>query len=456
MSAVTNYVNMVITADSVGVQREGFGTMLIPSATATFPERARVYTSTAEIIADGFAADSPEVLAAGAAFGQNPHVPEVMIGRCALPPTQVWQVDVLNVLSSTLYALNVDGEGVTASTASDTSDSSADNDEIVALLVTKLNAVVGKNYTAAATGSVGSQVVTVTATAAGDWFVLESVDPTKLGVRQVHVDPGIATDMAAILLENDDFYWVYSLFNSEPYVTALATWCQSNRKLYVAQSNDTRDLGTSTDTAGVLDVLGAAGRTYCVGDWHHDLAQMAGAALVGNIGARTPGTYTALGKRRAGVTATRLTPTQRANLVARNACFYESAKGVSLTANGTTTAGPSDLRGFIDNVVFLDWLEDDMGSAIFGAIAGADKIDRTDEGLVVIENEIEGSLRRGIANRGIAVLSPDDVGGPSPQVSIPKVADMADLLPRGVRASFSFKLAGAVHEVNPVNGVVVL
>jgi hypothetical protein len=265
----------------------------------------------------------------------------------------------------------------------------------------------------------------------------------------------VADDLAAILLENDQWYWLYTLYNSEDYVSAAAVWAQANRKLYVADSNDSRDLGTSTGTAGTLDVLAAAGYTYVAGDYHPSPVDFAGAALIGNIAPRTPGSWTALGKRRAGVTPVKLTPTQITNLNARNANYYITKAGVNITVEGTTAVGPSDLRGFIDNVVSLDALEDDAKKSIFGTIMGAAKIPRTDAGMVQLQNALSGALQRGVASGIIAELSEDDDGGPSPLIEVPLISEMDDLLPRGVRMSFSFKLAGAVHS-SIVTGVVIL
>lgn len=456
MGALSNHVNLVITADSVSVARAGFGIPLVLSATASFPERVRRYSSQAEVLVDFPTTNDPTALATAAMFGQSPHPSEVMVGRSALKPTQVYVITVLAVTNARAYAVNVKGKGVTTTSVSITSDADATNDEIVAALVTAINAISPNVYTAAATGGAGSQVVTITADNPGDWFSLEVVDPTALSIRQTHVDPGVATDLAAILLENDEWYWLYTLYNSEPYATAAAAWAQSNRKFYVVQSEDTRDLGTSTGTAGLADYMKAAGRTYVSADYHPAPNQMAGAALIGNIAPRTPGTWTAKFKRRAGISATTLTPTQRANLVARYCNFYETVAGVSITAEGTTSAGPSSIRGFIDNVVSLDWLENDMASGIFGALASADKILRTDEGMTVIESEMRGSLRRAIAQDVIVELSADENEGvATPSVSIPLISTMTDLLPRGVRATFGCKLAGAVHDAD-INGVVVL
>jgi hypothetical protein len=99
--------------------------------------------------------------------------------------------------------------------------------------------------------------------------------------------------------------------------------------------------------------------------------------------------------------------------------------------------------------VSIDWVIDDMAKQIFGDVASQGKVPRDDPGMIVIENGVRATMRRAVS-RTIAAADP------APKVEVPLVAEMADLLPRGVRASFEFKLAGAVHTVDPVTGVVVL
>jgi hypothetical protein len=97
MSSLDNHVSMVVTADSVGVARAGFGMPLVLSPNAPRPERVRVYQRLADVISDGFAANTPEALAVGAMFGQSPHARRVAIGRAANRPTQRYSVGVAAV-----------------------------------------------------------------------------------------------------------------------------------------------------------------------------------------------------------------------------------------------------------------------------------------------------------------------------------------------------------------------
>jgi hypothetical protein len=448
---VGNYINITILADSVAPTRQGFGRAAVPSYSAALTAD-ELFTSAAAV-ATKFGANSFEAKAADALFAQNPRPKDVLFAKCSLPPTKRYSLSVVAVRNSHKYQIVVRGNGVTETTVEYTSDASATDGEIVAGLVAALNAVVGKNFTAAGATS----PFTVTANSAGAWFTLEILDRTDLSMEQTHADPGLATDLAALLNRDNTWYWLYTgQADSTAVIAAAAAWANSNGKLYIPQGSDTLDVtATSNGTNGALDDAKAAGYERAAGVWTSKEYLCRGARLIGNLAPRTPGKWTALGKRLNGDVAETLTPTERANLIARNANFVETERGVKVVTPGTTAAGPTVLRGFIDTVVFLDWQQDDAEARLFAAVVGAEKIPRTDNGMVILQGALEASFAAGVSNGGIAELTAEDNDGvASPQVTVPLVSEMDDLLPRGVRLSGSFKLAGAVHSVD-VNVTVV-
>ena len=115
MGALDNHVTSSISLSAVRVRKKEFGVALLLSATASFAERTRTYTDPDGVLDDGFALDSPEYLFAQAFFGQAESPDKFKIGRCALPPTQVYTL-VPVVLNSHEYKYDVIGEGVTAET----------------------------------------------------------------------------------------------------------------------------------------------------------------------------------------------------------------------------------------------------------------------------------------------------------------------------------------------------
>lgn len=93
---VSDTVNLVITADSTGLARAGFGTPLLLSYGQTWAERVRSYSSLAEVAVDFPSTSSPEYLCAAALFGQSPKPTKLKIARGSSPPTMAY-VGTLNV-----------------------------------------------------------------------------------------------------------------------------------------------------------------------------------------------------------------------------------------------------------------------------------------------------------------------------------------------------------------------
>lgn len=145
--SLNNFVTLTITRESVGLRRAGFGTALILSYSAAWAERTREYESLSDVAADFPTTTSPEYLAAQALFAQNPHPEKLVIGRGALKPTQVYTLDATATDLAT-YNLTAAGDGVTETEISYAAEATADQGEIHYNLLTQLNAVVGKNFTA--------------------------------------------------------------------------------------------------------------------------------------------------------------------------------------------------------------------------------------------------------------------------------------------------------------------
>jgi hypothetical protein len=150
MAGIDQHISITISIKNTGIARAGFGLAMILSYSSVIaPDFTRLYSDPSDMVNDGFAEDSPEVLGAEAQFDQTPHVTGVLIGRGTNIPTLKYQVSANQVVNSAAYGVNVTGEGVTPSSPSITSAADATLQEIHNDLLTALNAVVGANYTAA-------------------------------------------------------------------------------------------------------------------------------------------------------------------------------------------------------------------------------------------------------------------------------------------------------------------
>lgn len=436
---LSDHVTITITRDTVAPDRAGFGIPLIASHTAAWAERVRSYNTLQDVAADFATTTSPEYLAAQALFSQNPKPTTIKIGRCANKPTQVYTCSISAVRDSYTYSVTVAGAGFATATASYTSDGSATDGEIVVGLVAAINAVSGNNFIAAGATS----PFTVTADAAGGWFSLE-VNPVDIEIAQTHADPGIAADLTAIATEDDDWYCLLTNYNSNALVLAAAGWVESVSKIYLFDVNESDAITTAITNSDTLDDLSTAARARTSGWYHPSPADMLAASVAGRCLPLEPGSETWSLKGLSGPDPVTLTSTHRTNLVNRHANSYQRVAGLNRTFNGMMADGD-----FIDVTRGLDWLEDDMSAGVFGALAGADKIPYTDQGVAVIEAEVRASLQRAV-ERGILASSP------APVVTVPRVADVssadkaARLLPD---VNWSATLAGAVHKVT-ITGVV--
>lgn len=441
---ISDTITLNITRDTVGVSRAGFGTPLFLSNTAAWAggERTRTYTSLADVAVDFATTTSPEYLAAQAVFSQTPKPRRMKIGRAALPATMVYTMTVV-VRNSYTYSVKVSGSGITTTTVTYTSDGSATDAEIATGLVAAINGVAANNYIAAG----GASPFTVTADSAGGWFALE-VNPADITARQSHVDPGIATDLTAIALEDPDWYGLVTTYNSNAVITAAAAWVESNKRLYFADTDNTLSVTAVVAGGGndIADLAHTAAYKRTAIMYHANAAFMLGGALAGRYLPTDPGAATAKFKQLALVTPSSLTGTYRTNLRAKYANWFEASGGRNMLFDGTVAG-----TDYIDVTRDLDWLEDDMLVGTFAALSGTDKVDYDDDGAELIAAEVRASLRRAVDRR---ILKSD----PAPVVEVPLVADMTvgDIAARTFGPiTWSAKLRGAIHEVT-INGVVSL
>lgn len=438
--SVPGYVTVTITRDSVGVARAGFGVPLILSYNAAWSgDRVRTYGSLVDVGVD-FAVTKVEFLAAEKFFGQSPRLQELKIAKGLLPPTQRYTISFGTPVANFTYKFNIVGEGFSG-TAQFTSDGTPTDAELAAAAVTAINGVAGNNYIAAGAAS----PVTVTADLAGGWFSIE-VDNTcipHVTISQNHVDPGVATDLTAIALETDEWYFLSTNYNSKLYVGAAAAWANAQVKQYIFDANDTSCptvvVASADDTFEDLFDL-ALGRVS--GGYHPSPANFAAPALIGRCAPLDPGKVTFHGKTLQGVNPVALTGTHRTNVRARNAWSYERKAGRNLTFDGKVFSGE-----YIDVVRDLDFVDDDISKSIFEVIADADKVPFTDEGIALIEGALRGAMERAEAAKIFA---------PGWTITVPKAADVsvADKAARTVPdIKFAATLAGAIHAAE-VLGVV--
>jgi len=432
MGTLSDVVQVTITSEVSAVQQAGFGVPLILSHSAAWVERVREYSSIAEVQAD-FAAATPEYKQASKVFGQNPRPPKLLIGRAALKPTL--QVAVTPIVqNSYAYRMKVNGVEVVF-----TSDGTATLNEIILGLKAVIDAL-----SLPITVTDQTTFMRIQANTPGAWFSVEATD-VNIGLAQTHADPGVATDLAAIVLERSDWYGLLTHFNSKAYVEAAAAWIEANKRLYIASTIDSAVRNTAS--SGIDDIgesLVALGydKTALIDAFSSEAFADAGA--MGRCFPITPGEETWKFKTLAGVPVGVYTSTQRSNLRAKKTNFYEATAGVSMLEEGYVASG-----SFIDFVRFLDYLEARIQERVFGKLSIGNKVPYTDKGIAIVRNEIAGQLQTDEARGAL------DAGW---SVTVPKAASAsdADRAARVLRnVSFSAVYAGAIHKVEIAGTVTV-
>lgn len=453
--SIDQHISVIARINNQGIAKQGFGTIGILSYTGLFPERTRTYRRVADMITAGFPADGPEVAAANKILGQSPHAPTLKVLRGTRKPTQKYTLNIGAIRNNFKYQINVKGQGVTPTTVEYTSDANATDAEIAAGITAALNLVPGKNFTAVGAAS----PIQVTADAPGNYFTLEILDTSAISIAQTHVDPGIAADLAEILVADADWYYLETSFNSSAMVLAAAAWVETvDFKFYVAHLVDSDIENTAAPGADVAAQHKAFGYKRSLCAYHRKPDQHLGAALEGRVCPFNVGTWTAAYLTLTGVTADSFTAQQMTNLDAKKCSYYKVEADRSIFWEGKL--GNADY-GFMDVTVSLDFVIDLIQKRLFSvrvALANAgSKVGYTDEDIQgVLQPAGQGALdiAKSDKHKIVAPGTPGDPNDPQPTFTFPFVKDI-EPGERAVRnlpdGAASFRLQGAVDTIIPID-----
>jgi len=436
MASLNDIATVTVSTTSVPIQQAGFGIPLIADYHTKNVDRARTYTSLSGMVTDNFATTDSAYLAAAAAFAQNPAPAKIVVGRRANSPT-LRCVVTPNAANSTVYKLNVLSVAGVETEVSYTSDGTATAAEIATGLKVAIDALSAGLTVTDNTGS-----ITIVATTSTNFFGIELVDAqlNLMKIAWTHADPGIAADLAAILLVDSSWYGVTLTSCGEAEIAAAAAWVESNKKLMIQHTPET-DCANVTESGGASDVghdLKASlyYRTALI--MHPSSYSMAGAAMIAGM-AYDPGSMTFKFKTLRGILTVPWTSTQLTNLKARNMNFMTDYAGYSFVSEGKVSGGE-----WIDFIRDRDWFESRLQTETVIALAGAKKIPFTDKGAGVVEGKVRAVIREAQL-AGFLSDDPDSV-----TVVIPKVADVSGAnktLRKLAPITFQATAAGAIHEV---------
>lgn len=168
MADIQEIVDVTITANTLAVSQQGFGTMLILGVNQAFPERIRYYNTFAAVAAD-FSPTSAEYQAAALAFGQVVRPSRIAIGRVFTSTST--NANVSTVLNNYTYTVTINGK-----TASFNSGNAANNLTIATGLANAINGL-------GAQAPASPQYVTATADGIGGVDIVPAAGFEDYGIR---------------------------------------------------------------------------------------------------------------------------------------------------------------------------------------------------------------------------------------------------------------------------------
>lgn len=271
----------------------------------------------------------------------------------------------------------------------------------------------------------------------------QEVKPTRLYVTKKTTDSYVQALDAATLV-NDEWYGIAIASVTVSDQLAVAAWAEPRTKILMvrAATSDVIDGDDTDDVASQLQDLGYM-RTSLF--YHHQAASVfVEAAPLGLQLPKKPGSSQWAYKRFAGVTPSPLTVGERTAALNKNANVYSDRANISVFEQGKMVGGE-----WIDTVIGIDKLTQDIESRVYGALVNNEKIPYTDDGINIIVNQVEAALRAAV-DSGILAANPP------PVVTAPLAADVSPTN-KGNRIlpdiDFKATLAGAIIKAQIVGRI---
>lgn len=422
--------------------QRGFGTPLFMVYHNLFLDRVREYGTLDEVVAAGHTTVSPAYKMAQKAFSQNPKPQKIKIGRTTVH-AQTVRITPKNTTVGFVYAYTVTrptGVLVNVSYTVQASDTVA---LICDGLVTAFGAVTGLTPTD------GTTHLDLAAATPGQLFFYDTIPAFADALFLDRTpDQGLAADLAAIIVEDPDFYGIALDSRSELQVNALAAAVEASRYLLAYSSSDSIivDAGTTTD---IMSDLEAASYARTFGFYSktssHDYREC---AMLGLGLPQVPGSMTYAFKTLAGITVDSLTTGEESAVWAKQGNTYSVQGGASITYPGILAAGE-----FIDVTPTIDLIYARIQEQVLFVQLANPKVTFTDTGIALIGGAIQGVLDSNISKPGRLRGLTDT---PAPKVTLPKAVDVS-VTNRAQRilpdVSFTAYLSGAIH-VTQISGSV--
>lgn len=503
--ALSDLVTVTYVSTNPGVTQAGFGVPLILSHSATWTERVRTY-SDLDGVADDFAANTPEYLAAEVMFSQSTGLTSLKIGRAVNVPTQRFRIECITATVGGVYNFRIAAPDGAAWTSQDVTYTAEGATQWLAATAYTVGDVVtndsGKLYvclvggtSAGAGGPTGTTTAIIDNTITWTYAGAGAADSTS-------TDCIIQNLKIALDALNDPAPNVISSLQGSvgSYYLRIATNAGDFFGIQVDDLDllecyqDHADPGVAAD----LTAIAKADRNWygLVTLFNSEALVLAAAAWVeANEKLYTPDTQDTRACTEALAGATDIIAQLKTLAYARTAAIYHPANdefagaarmarwfpidpggdnwiyktlsGVSATELSAThetnlrdkygdwyaeLAGVNIVQGagkvsaneYIDVVRFRDWYKARLQERCANALIQEEKIPYTDDGIAKIEAIVRGLNDEGIDAGGIAK-------DPKPTVIVPKAASVSSAnraarILTGVKSTW--RLAGAINEID--------
>ena len=485
--SVSDVVNVQVNMSPIAAAVRNFGALLILgySSVIDTSERVRQYTTIAGVAAD-FGTSAPEYLAASLFFSQSPQPSVLYLGKWAKTATSgVLHGGTLSAAQQALSNFTAVSSGGLKITIDGT---------LKTLTAINLSAVVNLNGVASAVTTALAGSGTVTWNATYSRFDVVSATTGASSSVTYATAPGTGTDISGlmglvtsvasvpvngIVAESllsavqacapfGDWYGLTvadgTVVNADHLAVAGYIEASSPSRIYGITTQDPNVLTTATtDIASQAQALNYK-RTFTQysSSSPYAIASLYGRAFTVDFTANNS-TITLKFKQEPGVAAETLNETQAATVKSKNCnIFVNYNNSTAIIQEGVMANGY-----FFDEVHGLDWLQNDMQTAIYNALyTSPTKIPQTDAGVNQLIAAVEASCERAVNN---GLVAPGVWNAPgfgaidqgqtlakgyyvyAPPVSSQSQADRAARKAPTLQAAV--KLAGAVHFANVIVNV---
>ena len=427
MTTLNNIVDVTITRETRTIQRASFSIPCFIAEHTIFAERAKEYTSLADILSAGFATTSAVYKAATLYFGQTVAPSKIIVGRRLVPSVTITPT----VADTTVYSFKANGTLITF-----TSDGSATAAEIVTGLKDALTAALIP--TTGSTGIVATGTTTLILTPSGDASSIANYTANLVPVNAASVEDWVSATIPAVRAVKDQWYMLSIDTHADADVLAVAAYIEgikaTSPKFYVF-SSAASDIKTSA-TTDIFSLVKALSYTHTAYIYSGMATSYAECGLVGRFAPEQAGSNIWEQKTIVGLTVDTLTPDEISYIHGKNGATYENVGSVDVVIGGKCADG-----GWIDESIFVDWLKSRIQESVWSLLVNTRKIGYTSAGAAAIEGAMRAVMAEGIQVGGLAA-------DPAPVVTVPNVLNLSSAQ-RATRTlpdvTFTARLAGAIR-----------